>query len=295
MNILLFTFDTVIPNLALEKLSAYHLQKGDNVILNNFKYADEADKIYISNIFTWNTPKYSIFSKYKDKVFFGGSGYSLKTTLPPEIDSIKPHINLGFTTRGCIRRCKFCIVPEKEGKIKPVGNLRDLWNGKDKDIILLDNNILALPEHFNSICHEAQNIDVRLNFYQGLDFRLLNEINLKLLKATRHKPLRFAWDNYNDVEIVESKLKLLFNYNVFNSQWFILVGFNTNFIEDVFRATFLKKFNQRVYAARYNYNRDKRYIPLCRWINNPKRFFKMTFDEFLKLPENRCYKNFNFS
>lgn len=48
----------------------------------------------------------------------GGTGWDLKKRLPPEIENMKPDDTLygidygmGFTSRGCIRNCKFCVVP----------------------------------------------------------------------------------------------------------------------------------------------------------------------------------------
>ena len=141
MKILIVDIDSKIPNLALAKICKYHQDKGDKI------YYDmpliQTDKIYVSCVFTKNRHK---AEQWEGKAEIGGSGYNLTTTLPPEIENIKPHINLGFTTRGCIRNCEFCIVPKKEGKIRIVGELLDLWDGKAKDIAVLDNNILAFTE-----------------------------------------------------------------------------------------------------------------------------------------------------
>ncbi|GAH92586.1 unnamed protein product, partial [marine sediment metagenome] len=86
------------------------------------------------------------------------------TTLRPEIEEMKPKINIGFTTRGCIRKCPFCIVPEKEGKIRVVGDIYDFWDREGTELIILDNNILALPEHFKMICTQLKQENLKVDF-----------------------------------------------------------------------------------------------------------------------------------
>jgi len=88
------------------KLSAWHKKRGDEVTvldMSNHKF----DRVYAS------------------KVFVGGSGYDLKSELPPEIEAVVPDYegfkadySIGFTSRGCIRDCGFCIIREKEGLIR---------------------------------------------------------------------------------------------------------------------------------------------------------------------------------
>ena len=168
-RILLIDVDSTILNLALAKISSYHkslgniveLQKGQNVASRLVEY----DEVYISCIFTKSADAAKRLAKQfpNSVVHLGGSGVDLVTKLPPEIESLKPdnsiyhdiypetkYTSYGFATRGCIRKCPFCIVPTKEGKIHPVGDLYSVWNREagHTHVVLLDNNILALPDHF---------------------------------------------------------------------------------------------------------------------------------------------------
>ena len=56
-----------------------------------------------------------------------------------------------YTSRGCIRKCTFCGVPKLEGAQRDIENLTDLvkaideFYGPKKDLILMDNNVVASP------------------------------------------------------------------------------------------------------------------------------------------------------
>lgn len=269
-----------MPNLALKKIEKYHTDRGDEVNWNMPLFAHLSDKIYVSCIFERNKSK---CGEWQDRALIGGSGYDLRITLPEEIEKIKPRINLGFTTRGCIRNCEFCIVPQKEGRIRVVGDLLDLWDGKSKDIILLDNNILALSKHFKLICKQAREKGIRLDFNQGLDCRLLNQEIVDELKSIRHKELHLAFDDLSYFDDVDKAITLLQKNGINRCTWFILTGFNTTLEEDIFRAKYLRSRNQNAYVMRYNNSKRKDLIPLSRWVNNRAWFQAITWERFLEL------------
>jgi hypothetical protein len=240
------------------------------------------DKIYVSCVFEKNRGKCEKW--ISPKTVIGGSGYDVSSVLPPEIECVKPHINLGFTTRGCIRRCSFCIVPKKEGRIRVVGDLLDIWDGKSKEVRLLDNNILALPDHFRLICSQARENRIRIDFNQGLDHRLLTQEIVDELKTISHFELRFAFDHPSSRSSVEKALALLKKNRINRCYWYVLVAYNTTFQEDLDRLNFLRDNGQNVFLQRYNWNLktgDRKYIPLAKWANH--HFFqKYTFTEFMQ-------------
>lgn len=122
------------PNLALMKLSAWHKSQGDMV-----EFADPMfghyDRVYMSKVFTFtpDCPDY-----YPCEVVRAGTGYKdYTTTLPDEIEHCCPDYSLygvdeayGFLTRGCVNRCPWCIVPHKEGSIRPASPLREFIGDK---------------------------------------------------------------------------------------------------------------------------------------------------------------------
>lgn len=286
MKILLIDIDSKIPNLALKKIEKYHTDKGDEIIWNMPIFRNVVDKIYVSCIFKKNRDKCREWEN-DPKVLVGGSGFDLKTVLPNEIEAVKPHINLGFTTRGCIRHCGFCIVPEKEGKIRPVGDLLDLWDGKAKDVVLMDNNILALPEHFKMICKQARDNKIRADFNQGLDHRLLTNEICKELTSISHIEYRFAFDNLHSEKTVLRAIEILRKHGINRCNWYVLVGYNTTINEDLYRLNLLRSHNQNAYVQRYT--QDKKYIPLARWANQHHIFRGMTWEQFISRDENKRY------
>ncbi len=269
-------------NLAIEKIRRYYSDKGDEV--EDYFALNHYDKIYCSSIFTF-TQKVII----PQGAICGGSGFDLITNLPPEIDKVKPRLNFGFTTRGCIRNCPFCIVPQKEGMVKVVGDLYDLWDGKSKLITLYDNNILAEPYHFTNICCQSLREGLTLDFNQGLDFRLLTPEIVKQLKDISHKEYHFAFDYPSYLEGVDRAIDLLQSKGINRCIWYVLVGFNTSFQEDLDRLNFLRNHNQNAYVQRYR--SDKKYIPLARWANQHHIFRGMTWGQFIERPENKYYRD----
>ena len=147
MNIGILAVDSNYPNLALMKISSYHKARGDNVEWYNPLCS--YDKVYIAKVFSF-TPDYGYYIN-ADQVEKGGTGYDIKKVLLPEIDRMIPDYDLynvdknlayGFLTRGCPNRCKWCVVPAKEGNITPYMDIAEVSAGR-KNVILMDNNILA--------------------------------------------------------------------------------------------------------------------------------------------------------
>ena len=285
MNILLVDIDSKIPNLALLKCEKYYKDKGHNVNWDLPIFEGNADKIFVSCIFKKNRSQAEQYESYSNALI-GGSGYDLLIKLPPEIEAIKPRVNFGFTLRGCIRKCEFCVVPEKEGGLEVVGDLLDLWDGKSKDVTILDNNILADSEHFKLICQQARDNKIRLDFNQGLDHRLLTPDICFELARTSIKKYRFAYDHISMRRSVNRAIYMLRAFGINQAEWYVLVGFNTSLREDVKRINHLRLLKHRVYVQRYV--RDRKYIPVASWANN-RRTYNMTLMQYMKHPLKEKY------
>jgi len=280
-KILLVNIDSVIPNLALKKVEKYHLDRGNEIIWDMPIMAELADKIYVSCVFPRNRQR---AISIHPTAIIGGSGYDLFIKLPPEIERVKPRINWGFTTRGCIRKCPFCFVPQMEGYIRVVGDIYDLWDGQSKEVYVMDNNILALPTHFSKVCEQIRKENLRVDFNQGLDHRLLTkELWLELLSLKHIHEIRFAFDDIAYVRTAIRALDLMAQHGLddWQTRWYVYVGEKDTFETVYERLCLLRKYKQHAYLMRDEKVYDNPvYIALATWTNF-KGAFKMDLPRLL--------------
>lgn len=278
--------DSTIPNYALAKVEKYYTSKG-------FAIKSEPQLVgtiptYVSVIFDFNRDKVLQYVGLPDTLI-GGTGWDVKSRLPDAIEGVKPKINLGYTSRGCNRRCSFCVVPDKEGDAAPEADLYDLWDGTSKKITLLDNNILQLPQHFRLVCEQAQKEGILLDWNQGLDIRLVDDEVASLLQDTRMEDIRFALDTPALIPLFREKLKLLRQFKVRKDPLiYVLVGFDTSWEQDMERIEFLVAEGCRPYIMKHdNVKNQQRYTILQEWCNQFWPVQSMSFEDFEKLRKER--------
>lgn len=278
------------PNLVLMKLSAWHKNRGDEVILMSaenalqeenliFKY----DKICGACVFSGQE---EILQKLESRgVHLGGTGTRYREILPPEIEHIMPDYSLygitdtayGFLTRGCPRGCSFCVVGEKEGrKSYKVADVSEWWSGQE-NIKLIDPNLLACTEHLELLKQLAET-GAYIDITQGLDARLLTAKNIELINKLKIKNLHFAWDNPRDDSIMsalknfreKSRIKDRRKLNVY-----VLVNYWSNREEDLRRIYWLRDNGFDPYVMVFDKsNAPKEITKMQRWVNN-KRIFSV--------------------
>lgn len=203
------------PNLALSKIASYHKQCGDTVEWYQPLFSNP-DRIYASKVFTF-TKDFDYFPTGVE-VIKGGTGYDLKSVLPEEIENCLPDYSIypqfgfayGFLSRGCIRKCPWCVVPVKEGKLRQYDDILRIAQNR-KEVVLMDNNFLANDIEFvkeqieKSIKHK-----LKIDFNQALDARLVTpEIASILIKAKWARYIRFACDTANMIEPLKQAVKML--------------------------------------------------------------------------------------
>jgi hypothetical protein len=212
------------PNLALMKISAYHKKRGDLVEWVN--YWDRYDKVYCSKVFTF-TPDVLTHIQ-ADEVVKGGTGYNKFDEL--FCDSAVPDYSLypiypdayGFLTRGCIRQCSWCIVPYKEGGMRPYCDIETVLQGR-KRAILLDNNVLASDFGLWQI-EKIVKLKCRVDFNQGLDARLVSDDVAKMLAQVKWiRFIRFALDTESQTDAILSAIEKLNRHGVKNRKVFVYV------------------------------------------------------------------------
>jgi len=211
------------PNLALMKLSTYHKAQGDTVEWVN--YWDRYDRVYCSKVFTFTPDDLTCIQA--DEIIKGGTGYKISNdTL--FCDDVIPDYSLfpsfseayGYLTRGCIRQCSWCVVPLKEGNIRPYCDIETVLQGR-KRAILMDNNVLACNYGLEQI-EKIIELKCRVDFNQGMDCRLVTDDVAKMLSKVKWlRFIRFALDTKSQIEPLISALEKLNRYGIENRKIFV--------------------------------------------------------------------------
>ena len=295
------------PNLALMKLSAWHKSQGDSVEWYQPMFSGHMDKVYMSKVFSF-TPDYEYFVD-ADEVIRGGSGYAitlengkevynknLDAPLPDEIEHMYPDYSIynitdtayGFLSRGCPRGCSFCHVEAKEGrKSYKVADLSEFWSGQ-KNIVLCDPNILACRD-WKDLMQQLIDSKAWIDINQGLDIRLMTAEKAEMIKQMKVKELHFAWDRYQDKDIIVPKLKefkAITKLDIRKLIVYVLCNYDTTLEQDLERIYTLRELGYWAYVMLY----DKEHIPrghtykkLQRWVNNRFIFAKCkTFEDYIE-------------
>ena len=208
---------TIYPNLALCKIAAWHKSKGDSVDWYDPMFSGHCDIVYLSKVFNFS-PDYP-YPIDADEIVKGGSGYDLKSQLRQEIDDMQPDLSIypqipcdtsyGFLTRGCPNKCTCCVVPRKEGAIRPYWDIERVANGR-KNVILMDNNILAAGEYAHEQLRKIAKLGLRIDFNQGLDARLVTDEFAKELAACKWiNRIRFGCDTKAQIAECERAMTLI--------------------------------------------------------------------------------------
>lgn len=289
------------PNLALMKISAWHKAQGHDVEwwwgFGNY------DRVYMSKVFD-ETYSPDIPEPINTKeIIKGGTGYGLQNRLPEEIEHIYPDYSIypdltkdtayGFLTRGCPRACHFCIVAKKEGRrAVKVADLSEWWDGQ-KNIKILDPNLLASKEHMDLLSqleHSKANID----FTQGLDCRLLTKENIMAINRIKLKNIHFAWDYMKESTYVIRGLKLYAKLAERRPHGkyatvYCLTNYDTTMEENLYRVYTLRDMGYDPYIMIYDKpNAPENVRKLQRWCNN-RRIFRSQpdFEKYNSKPNDR--------
>lgn len=268
-------------NICLMKLSAYHKARGDTVEWHDGRKT--YDLVYMSRVFTDTYSKDYAGKVKADWVIKGGTGYGLGNRLPEEVEHMRPDYGLypefagtayGFLSRGCPRNCPFCIVGEKEGRRAfAVADLSEFWGG-EKEIKLLDANILACPD-WKRLLGQLADSGAMVDFTQGLDVRLITPEKVELLNRIKTKMLHFAWDNpEEDLRPYFQRFSELTSVKDYRKRRvYVLTNYGSTQEQDLYRIYTLREMGFEPFVMVY----EKPTAPpetrrLQRWVNN-KWFF----------------------
>lgn len=307
----LIDYDGTLPNLALMKLSSFYKAAGYEVLLNEFPRS-KVEKVFCSVIYPRNQQRAARLSGLYPGIEFGGTGWDLKKTLPPEIESCRPDYDLytvsdiyprmkgpysratkmkkaevivnagiGYTTRGCTRRCEFCLVRDKEGPLHRVGHIGDLINPRSNVVILLNNNLTADPDCIEEL-HEIRDRKLVVDITQGVDIRYVTDDIAQALSEVKHlRSIHYAWDLMHFEQSIIDGINTLSRFIRKGKQLcFTLVGFNTTFEEDVYRFRRLVEMGVDPYVMVYNQCSDVRLKHWKRYVNG-RVYTSCSFEDYL--------------
>jgi uncharacterized protein (DUF2384 family) len=114
-----------------------------------------------------------------------------------------------FTTRGCIRKCPFCVVPRIEGKMKqPKFSVLPYIQHGHNEVVIWDNDFLASP-YAKEILVELRDNGYKADFNQGLDARLMTEEFAGLLADIKTDTIHMAYDWPFEGPYIEKAINLL--------------------------------------------------------------------------------------
>lgn len=290
------------PNYALMRISAYHKAQGDNVewavpMFGNY------DRVYQSKIFTF-TPDKTDFDGVCE-VVRGGTGYDVRSELDPIMEctsdmdySIYPQypFSVQFLSRGCIRRCPFCLVFKKEGNIHSV--MPTQLNPNGKWIEVLDNNFFANPQWYASVQYLIE-VGQPVNLH-GVDIRLMNEEQAFWLNKLRlHKSIHIAWD-LPEIDLTDKLREVIKYIKPWKLMCYVLVGFNSSMEQDLYRIERLRELGIKPYVMPYrdfeNKTKPSQYAKdLAHYVNKPMIFKSCKFEDFSPRKGFTCREYFKTS
>lgn len=294
MNIGLIAVDSTFPNLALMKIARYHRDRGDTV--EWYTPFDEYDKVYMAKVFSY-TEDYGQYITNAKEVIKGGTGYDLTTTLPDEIDRLQPDYSIypsidkktayGFLTRGCPNRCKWCVVPKKEGKVKPYMDVDDIAIDGRTNLVLMDNNILASDYGLQQI-QKIIDRRYRVDFNQALDARLVTPEIAKLLAQVRWLTfVRFGCDTPKQIKDCERAMELIDDHRKVPGSYLMYTMISDD-MEEAYRRLSHFRGNKRVRVVAQPFrdiNNPHQVIPqwqqdMARWAMRREFWIASDFKDF---------------
>ena len=299
MKIGIVQIDGKLPNLALMKICNYHQSKGDLVewYQGNI-FESQYDKIYASKLFNFSEmPELPL-----EKTVIGGTGINFYNKLPKEIEetqinySLYPDCNyhIGFSMKGCRFACKFCCVPQKEGKPYNYNSIDELLinpNGKNR-LMLLDNDFFG-GEDWKANLGRIIELRLKVCFVQGLNIRIITKEQADLLAKCNftnskfnQKYLTFAWDKFKDKKLIEKGIGICNDAGIKTNQmqFFVLIGFDTTEEEDLYRIEMLRDLGAMPFVMPYD-KKNEYQKALAHYVNKRSIFKTCSWEDFKYNPK----------
>ena len=272
MKIGLIDIEPKIFNTAYMQIAQHHKQRGDTVEWWTLLEHRQFDHVYCSSLFD-----YTDKSHIPDDVICGGTGFDVSSRLSIDIESCdldyslypKCDRSIVWFSRGCKRRCPWCVVPEKEGRYHMVK--RKPLNPKGRYITVMDNDFFANPNWRDVISWLGKYpVDI-----QGIDARTLTEekcLALNGLRRWEKKQFKIAWDNPKQ-DLVPKLKEIIKWIKSYKLMCYVLIGYASTEQQDLFRVETLRELGIDPFVMPYN-KKDPYQKAFARWVNDKAIFNK---------------------
>lgn len=304
VRVLLWHLDGRLPNLALMRIAAHHRALGDIVELRRVTNLTELkpsafreveprfgdprwDRVYASAIFERTRPLADRVAALYPGAELGGTGtWSVGRSLADVgIDEDGPldyasypdfTASMGFTMRGCRFKCRFCVVPRKEGRARAHGTVAEIWRGEPwpRHLHLLDNDFFGGPAWRERIA-EVRAGAFRVSFTQGINVRAIGDEEAAAITSVDYRAddmterrIYTAWDQVGHERIMFRGLQRLVDHGVRpdDIMVYMLVGYapgETHEDRD-YRRRRLREFGCRPYPM--SFVRTEELRGFARWV-----------------------------
>jgi len=185
----------------------------------------DADLVHVSCTFTWDIPEarrlQCSWGQYYPVVLGGcACGYAGGQFIP----GMYVRHGVTFTSRGCNNHCPWCLVPQREGKIREM----NIVPGN----IVQDNNLLQCNRQHIANVFDMLRTQGAIQFSGGLDARLLTDSIADDLRALRIGKIFFGCDTKEAIKPLERAKRKLDGFTMSQLRAFVLVAFNNETIDE---------------------------------------------------------------
>jgi hypothetical protein len=189
-----------------------------------------------------------------------------------------------------VNKCGFCIVPEKEGKIRIAQHPREFSDPRFDTMMIMDNNLFGAPDYWQKEVFDwFENTATKMLSPQGWDARLLTENRWNRLQSIKHAAaLHFAWDDVKDETHIVRAIDIMKQAGITdghlrrNVSFYVLAGYGSSTFEDaLYRCERLKEMGTRAFVMPFH-KKDKRINALARWANRPWLYWSIPFKDYKK-------------
>jgi len=186
----------------------------------------EAAEVHVSCTFTWDIPVArrlaAAWGQYYPLVKIGGP--AMGSPADGFVPGMYVKEGVTFTSRGCDKRCPWCLVPSREGRLRLLP-IQPGW-------IVNDNNLLQCPRaHQAEVYAMLREQGKRVKFSGGLDATLVDDWVASELSSVPIAEVFLAADTMRSLKPLERAVSYLSFLRRDQLRCYVLVGFNGESLE----------------------------------------------------------------